>query len=144
MGSLSRFLSRPLEDRLLLIHAVVLHVAAAGLVRLVSPRRLIRWLGSGPRRRGAPPVRDDSARVVWAVRTAAYLVPIGTCLTVALTAQCLLRRRGADAALCIGVTRADGRAPIAAHAWLEQAGRIIIGGEDAGKYRRLPLPTEAP
>ena len=75
------------------------------------------------------------------LRTATHLVPAGkTCLTEALTAQCLLRRRGADAALRIGVARAtDAGAPLTAHAWLEQAGRIIMGGETADGYEPLPL-----
>ncbi len=63
-----------------------------------------------------------------------------TCLTEALTARCLLRRRGADAALRIGVALAtDAGAPLAAHAWLEHAGRIIMGGETADRYEPLPL-----
>jgi hypothetical protein len=147
MDLLHSFFRRPMADRMLVVRAMVLHLAVAAVVRVMSPRRVIAWLTARyvlPFRRPvreAQPLRNESARVVWAVRTATHLVPAGkTCLTEALTAQCLLRRRGADAALRIGVARAtDAGAPLTAHAWLEQAGRIIMGGETADGYEPLPL-----
>ena len=175
MDLLHSFFRRPMADRVLVVHAMVLHLAVAALVRVMSPRRVIAWLTARyvlplrPPVREAQPLRNESARVVWAVRTATHLVPAGkTCLTEALTAQCLLRRRGADAALRIGVAltarsgsppvfggriatlgatagfhhgllATDAGAPLTAHAWLEHAGRIIMGGETADRYEPLPL-----
>jgi hypothetical protein len=73
-------------------------------------------------------------------------MPAGrTCLTEALTAQHLVRRRGGDAELRLGVTRgSDGTMPetFMAHAWLEAAGRIIIGGETAAICQPLAIPRE--
>ena len=95
-------------------------------------------------RRRQPPAADaiEADRVAWAVRTVAGKVcPAGACLAEALTAQCLLGRGGHDAALRIGVTPADAVPPFAAHAWLEYAGRIIVGGEVAQAYRPLQSPS---
>ena len=147
MSLLRSFLRRPMADRVLVVHAMVLHLAVAALVRVMSPRRVMAWLTARdvlPFQRPVREVqalRDESARVVWAVRTATHLMPAGkTCLTEALTARCLLRQRGADAALRIGVALAtDAGARLAAHAWLEHAGRIIMGGETADRYEPLPL-----
>jgi hypothetical protein len=117
------------------------------------------WQGREPR---AEALRHED-RVVWAVRTATHLVPAGrTCLTEALTAQHLLRRHGGDALLRFGVsackvsdtrdpagrvsdTLSDiSQAPIAAHAWLEAAGRIIIGGDTAAQYQPMAARKEMP
>ncbi|MBZ5555747.1 MAG: lasso peptide biosynthesis B2 protein [Acidobacteriia bacterium] len=145
------FLRRPGADRRLLVHALVLYVAIAALLRLIAHRRLTRWLDAVYRRAPAPvnAVAVEIARVAWAVRTVAARVHIGpSCLTEALTAQYLLRRAGHAAALRIGVARSGGgvarssaSAPIAAHAWLEHAGRIVVGGDAAPAYQILQAPS---
>jgi hypothetical protein len=151
---------RPLSDSALVAHALVVHLTVALLLRVIGLRRLTALLsraqrparpkGSPSSRRGscASTMGDDAERrVVWAVRTATYLVPLGrTCLTEALTAQHLLRRHGGDAMLRFGVSmcKVSGavQPPIAAHAWLEAAGRIIIGGETAALYEPLATRKE--
>jgi hypothetical protein len=156
--TLHGFLKRPGADRRLLVHALVLYAAIATLRRLIAHRRLTRWLDAAYGRapagpvtaaETAAPVAIAAERVAWAVRTVAALAGgRNRCLAEALTAQCLLRRNGHAAVLRIGVARASapltGRtasAPIAAHAWLEHAGRIIVGGEAAPAYRTLQPPS---
>ena len=126
-----KFLRRPAADRSLLVRALVLHVSVASLLRVVRFSRLRRWLdGAGVA--GAVHERrlDSSAieRTIWAVRQAAAAVPWGrTCLTEALTAAALLRRAGCDATLQYGVAP-GGDQILAAHAWLEYRGVVVLGG----------------
>lgn len=135
MGLIRSIMRRPLADTALVAHALVAHGAVALLLRAAGLRRVSAWLARAPRSRsvGASPRIED--RVVWAVRTATHLMPAGrTCLTEALTAQYLVRRRGGDAELRLGVSRT---ATLRSHAWLETAGRIIIGGDNAHSYTPL-------
>ena len=46
---------------------------------------------------------------------------------------------GATADFHHGLLATDAGAPLTAHAWLEHAGRIIMGGETADGYEPLPL-----
>lgn len=63
-----------------------------------------------------------------AIRIAARFVPRSTCLVRALAAQKLFADYGHESTLRIGVARPDGS--FAAHAWLEHAGREIVGRAD--------------
>lgn len=119
----------------------------AGL-SLASHRRLRRAFL--PPRRLGPADRDAAARVGWAVRHAARLVPRATCLTQALAAQIMLARRGVPSVLQIGVDRAadsTGSARFEAHAWLEVDGLVLVGGtaDSLARYARIashgPVPT---
>jgi hypothetical protein len=77
-------------------------------------------------------VRDMS----WAVMRAARLVPQATCLTQALAMQVLLGRRGYSSRLCLGVAK-RASAKFEAHAWIECAGRVVIGGESGENWTPL-------
>jgi hypothetical protein len=139
-----KFLRRPAADRRLLVHALALHGCLAALVRVVRLGRLNQWLAAnrdhpGPVDvpAGRPNDRAAIERVVWAVQTATTVVPWGrTCLTEALTTSVLLRRLGCDATLQYGVA-ADNKRPLAAHAWLEYRGDIVIGRSTARSYEIL-------
>lgn len=78
------------------------------------------------------PRRPSSAHVhlhIWSVLHSARIVPGATCLTQALAAHYLCARSGHPTRIRIGVRRqADGR--IGAHAWLIDAGGVLIGGHD--------------
>jgi hypothetical protein len=140
MRLLRSFTRRPIADRVLVAQAVAVHVGIAALLRACGLRRVVAW--SASRARGAGISGDVETRLVWAVRTATCLVPLGrTCLTEALTVQYLLRRRSGDAVLRFGVAkpRPD---TVDAHAWLETRGRILIGGETAGQYAPLERRRE--
>lgn len=62
----------------------------------------------------------------WAAGAAARRIGGATCLAQALVAHTMLRRRGHDALLRIGVRR-DGDACFEAHAWVECNGTVVIG-----------------
>ena len=131
MDSFVKYWRRPRSERALLLHALVLHGVVAIIVRTVRPSRACRWLRLVYRQR--PPEARGHAweRIVWAIRTVTGVVPVGkTCLTVAVTADCLLRRGGCDAMVRFGVAGipAEG-STLKAHAWIEHAGQAIMGGE---------------
>jgi hypothetical protein len=141
MRLLRSALRRPLADILLVVNAVAVHLTAAAALRVVGLKRISAWLTCGSA--ALPPSNIElERRVAWAVRTATHLVPAGrTCLSEALTAVHLLGRRGSAATLRIGVAKSGDR-ELAAHAWVEQSGRTIIGGETAAEYLPLVSPKE--
>jgi hypothetical protein len=125
------------EERGLLLQATVV----VGTVRLglwVLPFRTLRDFVAHTS--ASTTVRGDVetvSRVGWAVTSAARRIPAATCLTQALAAQYLLRRRGVEARLRIGVARERGER-LQAHAWVESGGRVVVGG-DPRPYTVLPL-----
>jgi Transglutaminase-like superfamily len=136
---------RPLRlspsDRHLLIEAVVL-VAAIRLGLWLLPFRSVRTLVErlGAWEWGAAPEGDSASikRIAWAVTRASRYLPAATCLTQALAAQVLLRRRGLAAKLHLGVGR-DEDERFVAHAWVESQGRIVVGGSNLDRYTRLAV-----
>lgn len=139
MGRLASFLALPKAERRLIMAAVGL-LAGVRIGLWVLPFRsvhdAIRVFGSRPPSRdaGDPPVE----RIVWAVGAADRLVPRTTCLVRALAAQALLARCGHASQLRLGVARGSGRV-FEGHAWLEQDGRVLIGGPVEGRYVALPV-----
>jgi hypothetical protein len=75
----------------------------------------------------------SAEQVAWAVRLASRYIPGASCLTQALTAQVLLNRARIENRVYLGVTS---QAPggFAAHAWVEHAGTILIGGSESLRY----------
>lgn len=96
----------------------VVHVA----LRVRSPARVV----GGPSSPGAvkPPLSDREIRR-WTrlVDAASRHVMPASCLTRSIALSRVLRRRGTDAAVRIGVRTADNR--VEAHAWVEIDGRPV-------------------
>jgi len=69
------------------------------------------------------------------VQTVSNYIPQATCLTKALTAQKLLKKYGYISQIKIGVNK-DVEGQFEAHAWLEYAGKVVIG-ESEKEY--IPL-----
>ncbi len=76
--------------------------------------------------------------MVWAIeRVGRFLVGKKPCLPQALALQWFLRRKGIVTHLHMGVKKDDATG-IAAHAWLEKNGRVLIGGpESPADFERL-------
>jgi hypothetical protein len=72
-------------------------------------------------------------RIIWAVEVAARYVPRATCLTQALAARKLLHQEGFAGELRLGVAK-DEAGRFQAHAWLEQDGRVLLGGGQQEHY----------
>lgn len=87
-----------------------------------------------------PPSSVEIVRIAHAVERVGHaLSRLGTnCLPQALVACRLLRREGYDVRLRIGV-RKDSCDRLAAHAWVEHGGRIILGDLRSGdRFRPFP------
>ena len=131
MALLRKFLARSWADRALLVRALAL-VSAVRLGLWILPYRTVQRLVDrpvAPQRGEVPPAEEyhRQRRIVGAVEAISRrLLGDKPCLTQALVAQRLLREGGIDSALCIGVAK-DGR-ELLAHAWLEHAGYVVIGG----------------
>jgi uncharacterized membrane protein YobD (UPF0266 family) len=73
-------------------------------------------------------------QLIWAIQTATRFVSKPTSLTEALAAKALLAQYGYDSRLHVGVLKEGGI--FHAHAWLTQAGDIILGDiENLSEYR---------
>jgi len=140
MNKFHKFFNLSWLDRRLLISATI----AIGAVRFglwVLPFKFLQTLllklerpSFSRQRRGRPSV----ARIVWAVKIGARFVPAATCLAQALATKLLLRRRGYNPALRIGVTRNEA-GEFQAHAWIEYNGDIVLGYlNDMSRYSKLP------
>jgi hypothetical protein len=122
-----------------LVQATVLVLSIRFCLSLFSFRTVTKFLRQKalafPSSRGA----DEAYKrhVTWAASAAARrLLPNRPCLTQALVVQFLLMRRHCPVQLQIGVTKEDGA--LAAHAWVELDGRVLIGGPTSpSRYRRL-------
>jgi len=139
MTILARFRTRSAEDRRLLAAAAWLHICVAIGLR-IAPFRSVRL---GLRRlasRQARPERAE-ARVVWAVRTVAHVLPGATCLTEALVAKYFLPQPAHE--LRFGAAQPPAGGVLRAHAWIERDGRIIIGGDTAAAYHALRPAKES-
>ena len=69
----------------------------------------------------------SSDRVAYLVEVASrYHVLTPTCLKKALVCYRLLRKKGVEVELVVGATKVE--SGLAAHAWLEHHGRVILGG----------------
>ncbi|MBE0592472.1 MAG: lasso peptide biosynthesis B2 protein [Gemmatimonadales bacterium] len=140
MGRVRGYIARSSTERGLFTRAVLLVAAVrVGLV-LLPFRAVVRILACLARSR-APGAADESLRdqIVWAVERANRFVPgRGTCLHEALAGQVILVRRGFRARLQIGVKK-DDAGNLAAHAWVEVDGAVVIGGSAAGVHEYAPL-----
>src|SRR5262245_10752919 len=135
MRRLRKLAKLPAAERWLLAEAALL-VIVARLGLWLLPFRLLRCgLGRLPTRHVSTHFSPE--RIAWAVAVVSSYIPATTCLTQALAAQVLLSRRGVSARLRIGVAKAA-QGQFAAHAWVEHAGQIVVGGAISDRYRALP------
>ena len=107
-------------------------LAMAQLAMIFIPfRQIARWLGTA----GAESPAEASERemriaeeIGWAVSALARRVPWdGRCLSQALAATWMLRRRGLEGTVSFGARRGE-RAGFDAHAWLRVGSMMVTGG----------------
>lgn len=121
--------------RAYLREAAIMLVLARLAVRFLPASRLFAWADrpTANRQRFAA---GDAEWIAWAVDHVGAQPWINAlCLPRALAALAMLRRRGIDSRLCLGVARSGGE--LAAHAWVEAGGRTVVGGEEARDFTRL-------
>lgn len=87
---------------------------------------------------GLDPPPEIVDRCAWAVTRGSRLVPGATCLTQALSGRWLLWLLGYRSHVVIGVRPLE-NGSLAAHAWLQSAGRTVVGGdaEDTCKFQTI-------
>lgn len=127
-GRLSR------SRKLLVTEAAVALAAASAAVRLMPFKRAVRL---GSRRLSKPDTHNLADELSWAVESAGRNVPWRVvCIQKGIALQWMLRRRGIDALLHYGVARDDG-GDLQAHVWVAADDRVLIGGEEAGRFQRV-------
>ena len=136
MNKAAKFRALPMGERWMLLRATLTLWRAWFALRTRSFAH-VRALASGPATGLAASGRATPPRIAWAIAGASPLVAGGSnCLLRAIAAGLMLRQYGYDAALIIGVAKAsDGG--LAAHAWLESAGEIVIGDFELERYAAL-------
>jgi hypothetical protein len=106
------------------------------LLKRAGLRRTVHLVAGAPSRRLGHRSEEEARQVAAAVRTAATLYPLRTaCLEQSLCVLWMMRARGADARLRLGVAPF----PLRAHAWVEHDGvPINEEAEVVATYRTLP------
>ena len=139
MHALRKFFFSSSPEKVLAIRACTAVVGAWMLVRLCPYAVLRRRLHAGPHVEPAAAQEQGSERIVQMVLSVSRRIPMTTCLVDAVAAQNLLASYGHTSTLRIGV-RMDEHHHFAAHAWLEDAGRVLIGGAlSPGLYKALEI-----
>lgn len=128
MSRLIRFAKLPAAEKILFIEAFFFVAATRAGLWLV-PFRIFQnnfrgFLSAKPE--AVEPDWPQLERIVRAVKAASRFVPAASCLTQALAALFIVKLKGQEAELKIGVAKSAG-ADFEAHAWLERDGRILIG-----------------
>jgi hypothetical protein len=139
LSDLRRWARLPRAERRLLVQAAALQLGAAAALlacRFGVARRAV--ARANPARTVGP---EHADRVAWAIAATSSRLPfVVGCLPQALAAEALLRANGIDANTRIGVGGAG--ADSFAHAWVEHAGRTIVGATQ-NTYLALESAREA-
>jgi hypothetical protein len=130
-------------QRRAVVRATLLLIAAR-IALLVTPFTSVLKFAARPPGRGvARSRRLQLDEMVWAVDAVGNrLFPRNPCLVQALVVQRLFVRAGQPAELRIGVRR-DGASKLAAHAWVESDGVMVIGSRGLSDDF-VPLPPIRP
>jgi hypothetical protein len=140
----ARFLALPASDRRLCVRSLAVSAAVRAGLGLFGYAKLRAWLERvriAERCTESSRARDDAARIARFVRASARHLPGGrNCLVEALTLWWLLRRRGIESEIRIGVRREP--RGLDAHAWVECGGGIVLDEADASApFAPLVRPT---
>ena len=126
------------QERWLLAQAWLLLLLSDLALRVFPFRTILHDCRRQQKPQGQQPVdlSVPALRIAWLVEKAGQYCPLGTsCLKEALVLSRLLARRGVPTQLRIGVGRQA--EAFAAHAWLEQDGRVILGDRNIEEYAPL-------
>jgi Transglutaminase-like superfamily len=117
------FRVRSAADWMLLAEAASLYVFVAAALRILSYPRMQRALEQLARLRRHP--HGSLSDVTWAITAVGKRIGGATCLAEAAVAYTMLRRRGHEPHLRLGVRR--GGSALEAHAWIECGGAVVFG-----------------
>lgn len=125
-SNLKRFWNADHADRSALARAWVVLAGTRTLLWLLPFERVASLIPMRTTDAHGFPDWIQAGRLSWAVHVASRYVPVATCLSQAMALQILLHREGIGAELKIGVAK-DKQGGVAAHAWVESRGRVLIG-----------------
>jgi hypothetical protein len=128
MKRVLKFIKLQWAEKILFAEALLIVLSVALVLRFV-PFRVFKASLSKRLSEEIKNAPADWAQINKIVRSVSFIsrfVPFTSCLTSALAAMLLMRRKGQYSVLRIGVTR-DAEQKFKAHAWLETNGCIIIG-----------------
>ena len=114
---------RSVGDWMRLGEAALLYLLVAGALRTMTYPRFQRSLEQLARFRSR--TRSSVTEITWAISAVGKRIGRPTCLADAAVAYTMLRRRGHDPRLRIGVRR--GHSVLEAHAWVECNGTVVMG-----------------
>ena len=139
-SKLARFRELEAADKWLLLRAMG-WLAVARLMLIVLPfERLAARLSAKGDASPEEPNPEYLERISFAVQAAANNVPWRSdCFPQAIAARMLLKRRGHESTIHLGVEKTSPDA-IAGHAWVTCGDVVIVGGENLDRYTEmLPL-----
>ncbi len=124
-------------DRFLLVEAVFM-LGLARLAVLTLPFRWVMRISGDHLGQSSDDVlladAETAERVAWAIQGMRYHTPWDSnCLARAIAGQQMLRRRGVESTLYIGVDNNMPRS-FETHAWLRCGGRILTGAERKDQF----------
>ena len=139
MRAVRKFLGASQVDRSLAVECFRSLIAAGTLVKFRPYRDLRKRLQTAPPLKfsqTAQPARQHIMKVLSAV---ARRMRWATCLIQAIAAQDVLAAHGYPAILRIGVA-SDAKGEFSAHSWLEDEGKVLLGGESSpSEYAMLDV-----
>jgi hypothetical protein len=143
------FFGLSLSNKLVLVESLVTLALVSIAIRIAPFRAVVKAASSRRRTKPAstPAARAAVARCRWAVEKWGDRVPWRTvCFQKGLALHMMLRRRGIASVLHYGVMQNAARG-LAAHVWISEGDRLVLGGEIASDYTELarfppPDPTK--
>ena len=137
-NDLKRAARIPGSRRRLLGEALIALLIARGAMAFLSFRRIAAWLGTPGTESSATATAEEictAQEVSWAVGVVARRVPWdGRCLTQALAAMGMLRRRGLEGTVYFGASQSES-AGFDAHAWLRLGSCVVTGGPGHQRFK---------
>lgn len=120
----------------LLVEAVLLSAFASSAIMALPFRWIAGWIGGHMQSSQQPLGNTEAMRgVQWAVKSAARRVPWkAECLVQALVARSMLKRRGIDGTLYLGVAKDNSSRGLKAHAWIKCGDECVTGGHGAEQF----------
>lgn len=118
-----------------LIEAAMILLLARIAVRILPASQIFSW-ANRPLRRCRRFACNEASWTAWSIQTLSAKPWIGaSCLSCAIAAHAMLRRRGIASRLCLGVARDD--RTVVAHAWVESGQSVIVGAAEASRVSRI-------
>jgi hypothetical protein len=146
LSRLRKFLALPWRGKGLYLNAAFWLLAVKAGLYLLPFERLRGWLARVDGLVGKPAEMEDMRAIIVAIeRIGRFLAPLRiNCLPQALVGHRLLRQKGFNVQLRIGVVKNPG-GRLAAHAWLEVQGRVVLGDlRGLERFAAFPAPGVAP